>query len=146
MRAGHTSAAFAPDRARWAHLRIPSGQAAGYRRHSSGCVDWIARGASEIELTSALSRVSVESFDTIRPGSAAQRVALRRGRDDEEQAMTESGSSNGSAEEVKRKFREALEKKNAQHAKSTDHLDGHSKATAAHGNASHKREFRRKSG
>ncbi|MET8774760.1 DUF5302 domain-containing protein [Nocardia sp. NPDC050713] len=60
--------------------------------------------------------------------------------------MTESGSSNGSAEDVKRKFREALEKKNAQHAKSTDHLDGHSKATAAHGNASHKREFRRKSG
>ncbi|MEU2251744.1 DUF5302 domain-containing protein [Nocardia xishanensis] len=60
--------------------------------------------------------------------------------------MTESGSPNGSAEEVKRKFREALERKNAQHGKSADHKNGHSKATAAHGSASHKREFRRKSG
>ncbi|MEU0500392.1 DUF5302 domain-containing protein [Nocardia sp. NPDC005998] len=64
--------------------------------------------------------------------------------------MAEADSSNGSAgssaEEVKRKFKEALERKNQHHAKSTDHMNGRSKATSAHGNASHKREFRRKSG
>lgn len=64
--------------------------------------------------------------------------------------MAEADSPNGKAapntEEVKRKFKEALERKNQQHAKSAEHLDGRSKATAAHGNASHKREFRRKSG
>ncbi|MEV0293045.1 DUF5302 domain-containing protein [Nocardia sp. NPDC050710] len=60
--------------------------------------------------------------------------------------MTESGSSNGGADEVKRKFKEALERKNSQHARANDHLDGRSKASSAHGNASHKREFRRKSG
>ncbi|MEU8899437.1 DUF5302 domain-containing protein [Nocardia sp. NPDC048505] len=60
--------------------------------------------------------------------------------------MTDSDSSASSAEEVKRKFREALERKKTQQAKSSAHLDGHSKATGAHSNASHKREFRRKSG
>jgi hypothetical protein len=69
------------------------------------------------------------------------------GRDDEEQSMAEPDSSNGSsAEEVKRKFKEALDRKNQQSAKASDHLDGRSKASSAHGNASHKREFRRKSG
>ncbi|TLF79242.1 DUF5302 domain-containing protein [Nocardia cyriacigeorgica] len=60
--------------------------------------------------------------------------------------MSESSGSHSSADEVKRKFREALERKNEHHARAADHLDGHSKATAPHGNASHKREFRRKSG
>ncbi|QIS14690.1 MULTISPECIES: DUF5302 domain-containing protein [Nocardia] len=66
--------------------------------------------------------------------------------------MAQSGSSNGSgstndgADEVKRKFREALERKNQQHARSADHLDGRSKANSTHGSATHKREFRRKSG
>ncbi len=61
-------------------------------------------------------------------------------------AESSNGKAAPSADEVKRKFKEALERKNQHHAKSTNHLDGHSKATAAHGNASHKREFRRKSG
>ncbi|MET0843535.1 MAG: DUF5302 domain-containing protein [Mycetocola sp.] len=51
------------------------------------------------------------------------------------------------AEETKRKFREALERKKAQsQGKGTDHLDGESSIHAAHGPASHQREFRRKSG
>ncbi|MEV0245876.1 DUF5302 domain-containing protein [Nocardia sp. NPDC050712] len=60
--------------------------------------------------------------------------------------MAESDSSGSSADEVKRKFREALERKKSQNAQSNDHLDGRSKASGAHSNASHKREFRRKSG
>ncbi|MET7767679.1 DUF5302 domain-containing protein [Nocardia sp. NPDC005366] len=60
--------------------------------------------------------------------------------------MTDSDSSNGSADEVKRKFKEVLERKNSQNARANEHLDGRSKAAAPHGNASHKREFRRKSG
>jgi hypothetical protein len=51
------------------------------------------------------------------------------------------------SEETKRKFREALErKKQRSHGKGTDHLDGESSIHAAHGPASHQREFRRKSG
>lgn len=51
------------------------------------------------------------------------------------------------AEETKRKFREALERKKTQsQGKGTDHLDGESSIHAAHGPASHQREFRRKSG
>ncbi|PXX64143.1 hypothetical protein DFR70_105326 [Nocardia tenerifensis] len=67
--------------------------------------------------------------------------------------MTEADSPQGSdtpqptsAEEVKRKFKEALDRKNQHTARSADHLDGRSKANATHGTASHKREFRRKSG
>ncbi|WP_174183961.1 MULTISPECIES: DUF5302 domain-containing protein [Nocardia] len=59
--------------------------------------------------------------------------------------MADSGKSNG-ADEVKRKFREALERKNQQNARTADHLDGRSKASAAHSAVGHKREFRRKSG
>jgi hypothetical protein len=50
------------------------------------------------------------------------------------------------SEETKRKFREALERKNHQNAKSTDHRDGQSKVHNTHGPADHKREFRRKIG
>lgn len=51
----------------------------------------------------------------------------------------------GASDDVKRKFREALEKKNAQHRKGEAHLDGDSSVHATHG-AMTKREFRRKSG
>ena len=49
------------------------------------------------------------------------------------------------SEEMKRKFKEALEKKNAHHREGESHLDGDS---AVHGTAAPqtRREFRRKSG
>jgi len=52
-----------------------------------------------------------------------------------------------SAEEQKRKFREALERKkqNAQN-RPGGHLDGESAIHGTHGAAGNKREFRRKSG
>lgn len=48
--------------------------------------------------------------------------------------------------ETKRRFREALDRKNRRKSNSTAHLDGQSKVHDAHGSADHKREFRRKSG
>ncbi|WP_158887799.1 DUF5302 domain-containing protein [Amycolatopsis anabasis] len=56
-------------------------------------------------------------------------------------------STNGDQEDdVKRKFREALERKQAQ-AKARDaHEDRGSKIHSAHGPASNRRQFRRKSG
>jgi len=59
--------------------------------------------------------------------------------------MPESGNDNP-AEDLKRKFREALDRKNHKNVTSTDHKDALSKATGTQGSASHKREFRRKSG
>ncbi len=53
--------------------------------------------------------------------------------------------SNDDTEELKRKFREALEKKNAKSRKGEAHLDGDSSVHATHG-PQLKREFRRKSG
>lgn len=50
------------------------------------------------------------------------------------------------ADDVKRKFREALDKKNARHRDGQSHLDGHGAVQEPHGRAGHKREFRRKSG
>ncbi|KJF22045.1 hypothetical protein CJ178_01450 [Rhodococcus sp. ACPA4] len=50
------------------------------------------------------------------------------------------------AEANKRKFREALERKNHSNATAADHRDGQSKVHSTHGSADHKREFRRKSG
>lgn len=50
------------------------------------------------------------------------------------------------SDDIKRKFREALDRKNHASTNSTAHLDGQSKVHDAHGNANHKREFRRKSG
>jgi len=54
----------------------------------------------------------------------------------------------GPSDETKRKFREALERKNQASKKREGeaHLDGGGQAQDAHGPASHKREFRRKSG
>jgi hypothetical protein len=51
-----------------------------------------------------------------------------------------------SNEEMRKKFREALERKNHQAGMSTQHKDGNSKVHHVHGPADHKREFRRKSG
>ena len=50
------------------------------------------------------------------------------------------------SDDMKRKFREALDKKNAKARNGESHLDGDSAVQATHGPASHKREFRRKSG
>jgi hypothetical protein len=50
------------------------------------------------------------------------------------------------ADDMKRKFREALDRKNAQSRSGEAHLDGESTVHSAHGPAGHKREFRRKSG
>ena len=50
------------------------------------------------------------------------------------------------ADDVKKKFREALDRKNAQQKSAADHKDGHSKVQNTHGPADHKRDFRRKSG
>ena len=49
------------------------------------------------------------------------------------------------AAEMKRKFKEALDKKNAQSREGEAHLDGDSSIHGTHG-AVTKREFRRKSG
>jgi len=58
---------------------------------------------------------------------------------------TENGGTN-EADDVKRKFREALDRKNDKHANSVEHKDGHSKVGNAHGPVGGKRDFRRKSG
>ena len=50
------------------------------------------------------------------------------------------------SDEMKRKFKEALDKKNAHHREGEAHLDGDSVVQDSHGPASVKREFRRKSG
>ena len=49
------------------------------------------------------------------------------------------------SDEMKRKFKEALDKKNARHVEGEAHLDGDSAVHGTHG-AVTKREFRRKSG
>ena len=46
----------------------------------------------------------------------------------------------------KRKFREALERKNTKSANGSEHRDGGAKQLKAHGAAENRREFRRKSG
>jgi len=62
--------------------------------------------------------------------------------------MTESNPSTGTGEDdVKRQFREALERKQAKAKSGTAHEDRGSKIHSAHnGPAASKREFRRKSG
>ncbi|MEN0023801.1 DUF5302 domain-containing protein [Microbacterium sp. LWO14-1.2] len=56
---------------------------------------------------------------------------------------TEEGAS--STEDMKRKFKEALEKKNAHHREGQAHLDGDSAVHGTHAPQT-RREFRRKSG
>lgn len=61
--------------------------------------------------------------------------------------MTESKASGDSAaDDAKRKFREALDRKNNKANAAADHKDTASKPTHAHGRAGSHREFRRKSG
>lgn len=57
-------------------------------------------------------------------------------------------STTGPSEETKRKFREALDRKNkaARQREGESHLDGGGGAQHSQGPAEHKREFRRKSG
>ncbi len=59
--------------------------------------------------------------------------------------MTENEDVSAS-EEMKRKFREALDKKNERHRQGEAHLDGDSAVHESHAPITQKREFRRKSG
>ncbi len=59
---------------------------------------------------------------------------------------TEQEPNDAAPDEMKRKFREALDKKNAASRTGEAHLNGESVVHGAHGQAGHKREFRRKSG
>lgn len=58
---------------------------------------------------------------------------------------TEDTTPDAASDEMKRKFKAALDKKNAQHRTGEAHLDGDSGIHGAQG-AVTKREFRRKSG
>ncbi|GBE64404.1 hypothetical protein MFM001_08660 [Mycobacterium sp. MFM001] len=49
-------------------------------------------------------------------------------------------------EDTKRKFREALDRKNAKSAGGSAHKDGGAKQSRTHGPVENRREFRRKSG
>ncbi len=59
---------------------------------------------------------------------------------------TDDKPAGAASDEMKRKFREALDKKNARHREGEPHLDGDSAIHSAHDAAATKREFRRKSG
>lgn len=60
---------------------------------------------------------------------------------------TQDNTAGAASDDVKRKFREALEKKNAQHRAGEAHLDGDSAVHPTSGPAGGKRDFsRRKSG
>ncbi len=65
-----------------------------------------------------------------------------------EDMTSDEQSTTGPSEETKRKFREALERKNAasKQREGEAHLDGGGGAQHTNGPADHKREFRRKSG
>ncbi len=52
----------------------------------------------------------------------------------------------GADDETKRRFREALDRKNAKAAGGSDHKDAGVKQSRSHGPADSRREFRRKSG
>ncbi|MBG0739338.1 DUF5302 domain-containing protein [Paeniglutamicibacter antarcticus] len=55
------------------------------------------------------------------------------------------GAKTGPSEDMKKKFREALDRKNGQHHATVEASTG-AKINHEHGSASQKREFRRKSG
>jgi hypothetical protein len=61
-------------------------------------------------------------------------------------AGSKSGSDSASEDDAKRKFREALDRKNAKSAGGAAHKDGGAKQPRVHGPAENRREFRRKSG
>ncbi|WP_242088922.1 DUF5302 domain-containing protein [Microbacterium lacticum] len=58
---------------------------------------------------------------------------------------TDDIAASAASDDLKRKFKEALDKKNAQHRSGEAHLDGDSAVHGTHA-AVTKREFRRKSG
>ncbi|WP_029145708.1 DUF5302 domain-containing protein [Microbacterium luticocti] len=61
--------------------------------------------------------------------------------------MSDEDTAAGAAsDEMKRRFREALDKKNARQHAGEAHLDAGGAVHEPHGRAGHKREFRRKSG
>ncbi len=97
-------------------------------RHKSGLVDPTSGGGDDAGRT-ALTGLA-------RP-SRVPRV---------EDMSTEQESHDAPSDEMKRKFREALDKKNAANRTGEAHLDGESVVHGAHGQAGRKREFRRKSG
>lgn len=55
-------------------------------------------------------------------------------------------SAHSAEDDIKRKFREALERKNAKSSGGSAHADGPAKQSRAHGPVENRREFRRKSG
>lgn len=57
-----------------------------------------------------------------------------------------SESASASEDETKRKFREALDRKNAKSSSGSSQKDGGAKQPRAHGPVENRREFRRKSG
>jgi hypothetical protein len=57
-----------------------------------------------------------------------------------------SAASSGKPDDIRQRFREALDRKNAQAKAGEDHTDTGSRAQDAHGRLGGKREFRRKSG
>jgi hypothetical protein len=61
-------------------------------------------------------------------------------------SKTGSDSSASSEDDNKRKFREALERKNAKSSGGADHKDAGAKGPRSQGAAGNRREFRRKSG
>ena len=86
-----------------------------------------------------------------RGGAAACAPPAARGRDIHarlELMTSDEDQTTGPSDETKRKFREALERKNkaSKQREGESHLDGGSGAQSTHGPVDHKREFRRKSG
>lgn len=63
----------------------------------------------------------------------------------DDQHKDQKSASDAPSEDMKEKFRQALENKKNQHHGTVEAAGG-AKITSAHGSASHKREFRRKSG
>jgi hypothetical protein len=60
--------------------------------------------------------------------------------------MASNEAADSGEDEGKRKFREALERKNAKAVNAASHKDGGAKKPRAHGPVESRREFRRKSG
>jgi hypothetical protein len=61
-------------------------------------------------------------------------------------AASKSKPDSASEDGTKRKFREALDRKNAKSANGAAHKDGGAKQPRVHGPVENRREFRRKSG
>jgi hypothetical protein len=61
-------------------------------------------------------------------------------------AGSKSGPESASEDGTKRKFREALDRKNAKSSGGADHKDGGARQPRVHGPVENRREFRRKSG